>query len=377
MIVGGVSTLPSFPSSAAPAALASIGSGLVHAAAAGTHGDEPTMVVLFAAVAAVQAAAGLALLIDPRRAVLVGAASANLVAVAAWAASRTTGLPVIGSLQAQQAVGAQDLAAATLAAASAILALAALRRPVEGGGTAGLRRLGAAAAVVPIAVFGMAAPHDHGDHAHGDEQHAHGEEAGAAADHGDHGDHGHDEDGSLLAGADLEGATAAELEVAEALVADTRSALGGAFATTAEAQAAGYVWIGDGRRVGGYQHYVNHAMLADGRELDPAAVESLVYENTPDGPVLVSAMYLLETGSTMDDAPDVAGELLVWHDHQNLCWDPTGTRLAGVHVAGRCTPAGELRATAPMLHVWLDDHECGPFAGTEGHGAGGCDAHEH
>jgi hypothetical protein len=34
-----------------------------------------------------------------------------------------------------------------------------------------------------------------------------------------------------------------------------------------------------------------------------------------------------------------------------------------------------LRATAPMLHVWLEDTPCGPFAGIEGHG-GSCD-HAH
>lgn len=52
-------------------------------------------------------------------------------------------------------------------------------------------------------------------------------------------------------------------------------------------------------------------------------------------------------------------------------------RLAGVLVNGRCFPSGTLRPTPPMLHVWLADHPCGPFAfaGIEGHG-GGC-AHGH
>ena len=73
----------------------------------------------------------------------------------------------------------------------------------------------------------------------------------------------------------------------------------------------------------------------------------------------------------MADVPDVAGELTVWHDHQNLCWDRSGLRLAGLFLNGRCFPGGTLRATPPMLHVWLGDHPCGPFAGIEGHG-GGC-----
>jgi hypothetical protein len=100
-----------------------------------------------------------------------------------------------------------------------------------------------------------------------------------------------------------------------------------------------------------------------------------VFENTADGPVLVSAMYLLDRGTTMDDVPDVAGPLTVWHDHQNLCWDATGQRLAGVLVDGTCRPGGTFQGTSPMLHVWLTDQECGPFTGIEGHGEG-C-AHEH
>jgi hypothetical protein len=30
-----------------------------------------------------------------------------------------------------------------------------------------------------------------------------------------------------------------------------------------------------------------------------------------------------------------------------------------------------------MLHVWLVDNPCGPFAGVEGHGSGDCSTHEH
>ncbi len=83
-------------------------------------------------------------------------------------------------------------------------------------------------------------------------------------------------------------------------------------------------------------------------------------------------MYILERGKTMADVPDIAGELTTWHDHQNLCWDETGTYLKGFIKFGRCFPSGELKPTPPMLHVWLQEHACGPFAGLEGHG-GGCD----
>ncbi len=118
--------------------------------------------------------------------------------------------------------------------------------------------------------------------------------------------------------------------------------------------------------------------MSDGAELDPTRIESLVFENTAEGPMLVSAMYILETGTTMAEVPEVAGDLTAWHDHQNLCWDESGTRLAGVSADGKtCRPAGELRVTPPMLHVWLSDNACGPFAGIEGHGADGGDCASH
>jgi hypothetical protein len=88
-------------------------------------------------------------------------------------------------------------------------------------------------------------------------------------------------------------------------------------------------------------------------------------------------MYILDPGTTMDEVPDVGGDLTIWHDHQNLCWDASGGRLAGVVVNGRCVPGGTLKATAPMLHVWVEDHECGPFAGIEGHGSGCSSDHSH
>lgn len=376
-----MATIASPHFSAQLAGAASLGAALVHAAAAGAHGDDRTLVLLFTATAAAQAAAGLALLRSPGRGVLVAAAGTNLAAAAAWAASRLTGLPLVESLSARQPAGLQDATAAALGTAAALLAIASVRRPTD---SSPARPMWWPALALPLAMVGVAAPHSHDDGPVGADHHDH--EVAAAADHDhqaeadDHPDHG-DGDGlspvdAVLAGADTSDATPSQLEAAVALVTDTRDALDGLYARPADAEAAGFVWIGDGRRVGGFQHYVHHGRLSDGKVLDPAAVESLVYEHTADGPVLVSAMYLLEPGSTIEDAPEVAGGLTVWHDHQNLCWDPGGTRLAGVLVDGRCQPGGELRATSPMLHVWLEDHECGPFAGIEGHGEG-CAAHDH
>ena len=119
---------------------------------------------------------------------------------------------------------------------------------------------------------------------------------------------------------------------------------------------------------------MNAAYLTDGRELDPEHIESIVVQGIGVNTKILSSMYILERGKTMSDVPDIAGDLTSWHDHQNLCWDESGTRLMGTLVQGRCTPGGSLKPTKPMLHVWLQDNECGPFAGVEDHGTV-CSAH--
>jgi hypothetical protein len=87
-------------------------------------------------------------------------------------------------------------------------------------------------------------------------------------------------------------------------------------------------------------------------------------EHEPDGTkAVVAGMYILEPGTTLADAPDIAGSLTPWHNHTNLCWD--GNRLTGLLVAGTCTPGGVVRVTPPMIHVWLQDQKGGPFSGLE------------
>ncbi len=165
------------------------------------------------------------------------------------------------------------------------------------------------------------------------------------------------------------GVTSKQQARADELVADTKAGLV-RWEDPAVATADGFRSIGDGRRPGGYEHYINSEYVADPGVLDPEHPESLVYQAHADGTgTLVSAMYILPPGSTIDDAPDLGSELAVWHDHDNLCWDDDG--LAGIVVNGTCVPGGEFRGTsAPMLHVWVVENPCGPFAGIEG-GAGG------
>jgi hypothetical protein len=113
----------------------------------------------------------------------------------------------------------------------------------------------------------------------------------------------------------------------------------------------------------GVEHFINWKLLEDGKELDPSAIESVVMETKPGQPKrVIAAMYFLENGKTMADAPDIAGPLTVWHNHKDLCWDPGFTYIQGVFRLGRCIPWGTLHELNPMLHVWVTPNECGPFA---------------
>jgi hypothetical protein len=340
-----------------------LGAGLVHAVAATDHAGQGAAVALFVLAAVAQVLLGATVLLRPSRGALVGAAAVDAGAAVAWMVSRTAGLPLIEGMGSREPVGAGDLAT-TVAELGAVVAVI-----VAGGAPAVRRRRLSPAlllAVVP-ALIGLAVPSTHGHVGAGEAAagHGHGGAAGAAS---------RLADDPMFSGADTSHATVAELEAAKRLIESTRAAVAARFPDQAALLAAGYRSIGDGL-VTPFDHFIKPEYLQDGRELDPDRVESIVLERTPAGWRLASAMYILEAGKTVADVPDVAGGLTVWHDHQNLCWDRSGVRLAGLLVNGRCYPAGTLRATPPMLHVWLADHPCGPFAGIEGHG-GGC-AHGH
>ena len=167
--------------------------------------------------------------------------------------------------------------------------------------------------------------------------------------------------------------SAADRANAAAIVASTESATAG-FADVGAAEAAGYRWIGDGATSGSYRHYVKPEYLLDGLDLDPEHIESLVYRVTAAGTLeLVSGMYILAPGTTMDEVPDVAGALTPWHVHTNLCW--SGRGIVGTNDSGAC-PAGSINAvTPPMLHVWVVDNRDGPFAAIDENGI--VSAHTH
>ena len=265
--------------------------------------------------------------------------------------SRTVGL--VGPLAGVEDVGAPDAIAAVLASVACVTALAALLV-----GARGSIRLDvpvlivSGVAVLALVVPAMAAPHTHGDHEHGeiaatahDESagHTHGDTVDAGSTHS-HGDASTVDDTAPIVSLADARLTEAQRARAIAILVSTRAAMLARFPDRASVEAAGYVWIGDGRRAGGYEHFVQQDYMADGHELDPDHIESIVLQRQADGSErVVTAMYILERGKTMADVPDVAGALTTWHDHQNLCWDANG-KLAGIVVNGQCRPGGTFRA---------------------------------
>lgn len=357
------------PLSIAPAVAGALtfGAGLAHAGAIADHAGQDFAVVVFVLAAVAQAVLGAAMLLRRSPLALLGGAAVDAAAAVAWTVSRTGGLPPVLGFGGREPVGAADLATTVAELVAVVAAVVALRVP-----TAGRRRLSPAFLLLAavLALVGMAAPSTH----------HHGVSGEAAAGHPHAGDHESHPQVSPLAvdpvfsGVDTSHASAGELQAAKRLIESTRAAVAARFPDQAALLAAGYRSIGDGLATP-FDHFIKPEYMQDGREVDPDRIESVVLERTSAGWRVASAMYILEAGKTMADVPHVAGELTVWHDHQNLCWDRSGLRLAGLLVNGKCFPAGTLRPTPPMLHVWLADHPCGPFAGIEGHG-GGC-AHGH
>ena len=357
----------------AVAALASSGAGAIHAAAIGAHSEHHQAVLTFTVVAAAQIGFGVVALINPRRLFAFALAAANLTFFAAWLLAKTSGISFIDGLEQVEPVQLADGVAAALAAIAVLAAVVAL--------VSGLRSIHvwhttlamSAALTALVAVPGMLAA---GSHAHATGHTdgavaASGNAAGAAA--------GHAHANPAVAATPYDptkpidlsgvpGVTPQQQARAENLIAITLIRLPH-FSDPATAVAAGFRSIGDA--VTGDEHYINLDYFHDGRVLDPDHPESLVYE--PDGAggkKLAAAMFMLETGQTLADVPDVGGKLTQWHIHNNLCFT-TSAIVAGITAPGGSCPAPLVKGPdTPMIHVWIRPHPCGPFAALEGIGGG-------
>ncbi len=381
------------------AAACSAAAGMIHAGAAGSHAELGTLAVLYAIVAVLQVAWAVAAVTRGGRTIIMAGLALQIVTFGAWVVSRISGISFISGLEEQLSIGFQDGMVAAFEFVAIIGCLVALG--VKATGKVWRPVAGAVGALALIAaVPAMAAEHDHGSHAHDEtaashDDHPDDDHAGDAAhDHGDEkavNDHGMTEaehEAMLAAASERVGKTSEELgypsqfamwfddpsltaeqiEAAETLLVETNEAMK-AFPDEQSVKDAGYVSIGDS--VTGWEHYINIGFIGTQETLNPDAIESIVLKVNPDGTKdVASAMYLMTNG-TMADAPDIAGDLTQWHDHQNLCW--IGVQVVGTTDATGSCEAGTFRATAPMIHVWMIEHPCGPFAGIEGSHGEGCD----
>jgi hypothetical protein len=85
-----------------------------------------------------------------------------------------------------------------------------------------------------------------------------------------------------------------------------------------------------------------------------------VYANTPEGAVLVAAMYITTPGGA---TPQPGGCLTQWHVHTNLCLRG-GVGVVGVVTAAHpdCPPRSRNQITPPMMHIWFVPLPGGPTA---------------
>lgn len=154
--------------------------------------------------------------------------------------------------------------------------------------------------------------------------------------------------------------TTAEADAASSLVLRTRAALVN-FPTLQSAYAAGYH---DANVTAGLYHVTNNKYLADGKTLDPSAIESLVYYKFPSGSsLLLGAMYLAEPGQ---NGTLIGGALTSWHEHTNLCVNELKGTAMNPLPGGKCAPGSAVEPTGQMLHVWAVPYTGGPFADIDG-----------
>jgi hypothetical protein len=150
--------------------------------------------------------------------------------------------------------------------------------------------------------------------------------------------------------------TAAQARAAQRLAAATTRETA-RFANLDAALAAGYTL--PARAVGVDVHLENKAYKSDGRVLDPARPEMLVYAISGGRATLLGVVYVMERGGAA--GPEPGGPITRWHAH-NICLTLLPPGFGGVSPFGGCPPLS-LAVTIPeMMHVWVVDNPGGAFA---------------
>src|SRR6476469_10137953 len=352
------------------AAIASLGAGAIHAAAIGAHADHPAAARVFVGVALFQMGWGaVALARRDRRVALIGAVG-NALLVGGWILAKWKGISFIDGRNGVEPIQFADAFCAALAALSAVAAAAfyvgfTVRRTVKP-----VFATGAAVVLALAALPGMVAA---GNHKHAGETRTiirvNGKTKTVTAAVVPPKPYDPKKPNNLSG---VKGVTPAEQARAENLIAETVLRLP-KWSNVKYDEAHGFKSIGDG--LTGTEHFINYSYVKDKRILDPDYPESLVFnvDRATQKRTLVSAMYMLRPGATLNTVPDVGGPLTQWHIHNNLCFtdDKVAPHVAGLTDAnGDCRPPLVKLLPVPMIHVWIVPHPCGPFAALNGVGAG-------
>ncbi len=177
------------------AALASLGAGVIHAAAVGVHGEHRQAAIAFAALALFQVGWGALALVRSWSWIAWAGVAGNSLAVAGWLVAKTSGIGFIDGLETAEGPGFADTMAAILALIAVAGALTAAVAPE-------LLRMPSISTVPVAAVTAavvMAAMVATGGHQHGPGGHGHEDAAAIGAHDDDHehqsgDDHGSDDD---------------------------------------------------------------------------------------------------------------------------------------------------------------------------------------
>jgi len=107
-------------------------------------------------------------------------------------------------------------------------------------------------------------------------------------------------------------------------------------------------------------HASNPAYEKDGRILDPARPESLMYSVGPDGPVLTAVVFEMPDATP---GPTPGGPLMVWHAHDHVCFSLIPPGLTGIATPWGGCPVGSITVakTNEMIHLWVYDGAPKPF----------------
>jgi hypothetical protein len=343
-----------------------VGAAAIHLAMAPSHLGESTVEGTgFLVSAWVQMGLAVALVVRPARWALGATVVASIALIAAWAVSRTAGLPFGEHAGHAESVSLVDGATVALEAVAAVVAAALLLR--RGGWitrSTGVAFAGAFGALaLTSAAIASPAARDHAAGSHGDHAAGHVDGAAEPAGH-QHGSETADDLGFAALSNGHQHARGTEPLSSDEMVALTRQLAGTTglitrFPTLAAAEAGGW------KRAGPFSpglgvHYSGPAGL-DPAVMGPELLNPmLIFDGTAPDSKLAGFMFLAPGAQTEPEG--FAGPNDHWHYHEHVCIKtnaageietPFGADLAGV-TEGMCTEVGGvwLDYTTYMVHVW-------------------------